>query len=93
MVGLAVFAPLALALGVLIEAVIFALLRWRKRPSTAIAGAFWLYVGTLIVAIALFTHRLLCQAALDRTSASVLNLPTNKTCREALVVIDRSRAH
>ena len=51
MVGLAVFAPLALALSVLIEAVVFAVLHWRKPPSTTIAGAFWFHVGTLIVAI------------------------------------------
>ena len=57
MVGLAAFAPLALGIGTLLEATVFVVLRWRKRPDSAIAGAFWLYVGTLFATIILLMHR------------------------------------
>ena len=57
MVGLAAFAPLALGIGTLLEATVFVVLRWRKRSDSAIAGVFWLYVGTLFATIILLMHR------------------------------------
>ena len=48
MVGLAAFAPLALGIGVLLEANVFVVLRLRGQRSTAIPGALWLYIGVLL---------------------------------------------
>ena len=53
MVGLAAFAPLALGIGVLLEVVVFAALRLRGRRDTAVPGAPWLYIGSLLGTIAL----------------------------------------
>ena len=48
MVGLAACAPLALGIGVLLEAVVLVVLRLRGRRDTSIPGAVWLYVGSLM---------------------------------------------
>jgi Flp pilus assembly protein protease CpaA len=48
MVGLAAFAPLALGIGVLLELAVFVALRLRGRRDTAIPGALWLGVGSLL---------------------------------------------
>lgn len=48
MVGLAAFAPLALGIGVLLEAAAFIVLRLRGRRRAAIPGALWLYIGALM---------------------------------------------
>lgn len=53
MVGLAAFAPLALGIGVLLEGVIFIVLRLRSQHTAAIPGALWLYVGSVVGAIVL----------------------------------------
>lgn len=45
MVGLAAFTPLALGMGVLLEVVVFAVLRLRGQRYAAIPGALWLYIG------------------------------------------------
>ena len=50
MVGLAAFAPLALGIGVLLEVVIFVVLRLRDRRDIAISGAPWLYLGSVLSA-------------------------------------------
>jgi Flp pilus assembly protein protease CpaA len=50
MVGLAAFAPLALGIGVLLEVVVFVVLRLRDRRDTAISGAPWLYLGSVLSA-------------------------------------------
>ena len=47
MVGLAAFAPLALAMAVLLEAIVFILQRLRGKRSPVIPGALWLWAGTL----------------------------------------------
>lgn len=47
MVGMAAFAPLALGIGVLLEAVVFGVLRLRGAPKAAIPGAMLLYCGAL----------------------------------------------
>jgi len=48
MVGLAAFAPLALAIAVLLEAIVFILQRLRGKRSAVIPGALWLWAGTLL---------------------------------------------
>ncbi len=48
MVGLAAFAPLALGISVLLEGVIFIVLRRRSQHNGAIPGALWLYVGCVV---------------------------------------------
>lgn len=48
MVGMAAFAPPALALGALLEMIAFALLRLRGRRDVVIPGALWLYLGSLL---------------------------------------------
>ena len=48
MVGLAAFAPLALGIGVLLEGVIFIVLRLRSQHTAAIPGVLWLYVGCVL---------------------------------------------
>jgi Flp pilus assembly protein protease CpaA len=50
MVGLAAFAPWALGVGVALEAIVFAVLRLRGNHETAIPGALWLYIGSLVAA-------------------------------------------
>jgi Flp pilus assembly protein protease CpaA len=50
MVGLAAFAPLALAIGVLLEGIAFAILRLRGRRDASIPGALWLYLGCVLSA-------------------------------------------
>ena len=52
MVGLAAFAPLALGLGALLEAVTFIVLRLRRRRDATIPGALWLYIGSVLSAVA-----------------------------------------
>lgn len=51
MVGLAAFAPLALGIGALLEAVVFVALRLRGQRAAAIPGALWLYIGSLLNAV------------------------------------------
>lgn len=51
MVGLAAFAPLALGLGALLELIVFAALRLHGRHETAIPGALWLYIGSVLYAL------------------------------------------
>ena len=48
MVGLAAFAPLALGIGVLLEMMVFAVRRLRGERKTAITGALWLYVASVL---------------------------------------------
>lgn len=48
MVGLAAFAPLAIAIAVLLEAIVFILQRLRGKRSPVIPGALWLWAGTLL---------------------------------------------
>jgi Flp pilus assembly protein protease CpaA len=48
MVGLAAFTPLALAIAVLLEAMVFILLRLCGQRSPVIPGALWLWAGTLL---------------------------------------------
>lgn len=48
MVGLAAVAPLGLGIAVLLEGLVFVLLRLRRRTVTAIPGVLWLYVGALL---------------------------------------------
>jgi Flp pilus assembly protein protease CpaA len=48
MVGLAAFTPLALGIGVLLEAVAFIVLRVRGQRNAAIPGALWLYLGSVL---------------------------------------------
>jgi Flp pilus assembly protein protease CpaA len=50
MVGLAAFAPLALGIGVLLEVMVFTVLRLRGRRAAPIPGALWLYLGCLLSA-------------------------------------------
>jgi len=52
MVGLAAFAPLALGIGALLEAVVFIFLRMCGRSDAAIPGALWLYIGSVLSAVA-----------------------------------------
>ncbi len=52
MVGMAALAPLALGLGALLEAVVFIVLRLRRRSDATIAGALWLYIGSVLSAVA-----------------------------------------
>ncbi len=52
MVGLAAFAPLALGLGVLLEAVVFIVLRRRGRRDAPLPGALWFYTGSVLSAAA-----------------------------------------
>ena len=68
MVGLAAFAPLALGLGVLLEAVVFIFLRMRRRNDATIPGALWLYIGSVLSAVA---QIILAQIAV-RASAPVM---------------------
>jgi hypothetical protein len=68
MVGLAAFAPLALGLGVVLEAVVFIVLRMRGRRDAAIPGALWLYTGSVLSAA---VQAILMQIAV-RTSAPVV---------------------
>ena len=51
MVGLAACAPLALGLGALLELIVFAALRLHGRHETAIPGALWLYIGSVLYAL------------------------------------------
>ena len=53
MVGLAALAPLGLGLAVLLEAVVFAVLRLRRRTAVAIPGVLWLCLGALLNVTAL----------------------------------------
>ena len=53
MVGLAALAPLGLGLAVLLEGLVFVLLRLRRRTVTAIPGVLWLYLGALLNVAAL----------------------------------------
>jgi hypothetical protein len=48
MVGLAALAPLGLGIAVLLEAVVFAVLRLRRRKAVTIPGVLWLYLGALL---------------------------------------------
>lgn len=48
MVGLAAFTPLALAMAVLLEAIVFIVQRLRGKRSPVIPGALWLWAGTLL---------------------------------------------
>lgn len=48
MVALAAFAPLALGIAVILEGLVFILLRLRQRTAAAIPGVLWLYVGALL---------------------------------------------
>ena len=48
MMGLAAFTPLALAIAVLLEAMVFILLRLCGKRSPVIPGALWLWAGTLL---------------------------------------------
>lgn len=48
MVGLAAFAPLALAIGALLEVLVFAILRLRGQCDVAIPGALLLYLGCVL---------------------------------------------
>lgn len=48
MVGLAAFAPPALALGVFLEMIAFAALRLRGHRGAVIPGALWLYLGSVL---------------------------------------------
>ena len=48
MVGLAALAPFGLGIAVVLEAVVFAVLRLRRRTAVAIPGALWLYLGALL---------------------------------------------
>jgi len=48
MVGLAAFAPLALGIGVLLEAAVFVVLRLRGHSDAVIPGVLWLYGGCLL---------------------------------------------
>jgi Flp pilus assembly protein protease CpaA len=50
MVGMAAFAPLALGIGVLLEAAVFVVLRLRGRRLASIPGALWLYLGCVLSA-------------------------------------------
>jgi len=63
MVGLAAFAPLSLGIAVLLEGLVFVLLRLRRRRAATIPGALWLYTGALLNVTALViragSHRLL----------------------------------
>ena len=68
MVGLAAFAPLALGIGVLLEVTVFVVLRLRGRRGVAIPGALWLYVGSVLSAVA---QVILVQIAV-RASAPVM---------------------
>ncbi len=52
MVGLAACAPLALGIGVLLEAAVFIVLRMCGRRDVAIPGALWLYAGSVLSAAA-----------------------------------------
>ncbi len=56
MVGLAAFAPLALGIAVILEGLVFFLLRLRRRTTPGIPGALWLYAGTLLDLGALVTN-------------------------------------
>jgi Flp pilus assembly protein protease CpaA len=51
-VGLAAFAPQALLIGFLMQAMAFIVLRLRHVASTPIPGVIWFWAGTLIVAVA-----------------------------------------
>lgn len=51
MVGLAAFAPVALAAGAILELVVFALMRLRQRKDAPLTGALWLYLGAVLTAI------------------------------------------
>ena len=53
MVGLAAFAPLALGIGVLLEVLVFAMLRLRGWRDAEIPGAVFLYLGSLLNALAI----------------------------------------
>lgn len=53
MVGLAAFAPFALALAVFLEGLVFVVLRLQRRHGVSIPGAFWLFVAALLTAVAL----------------------------------------
>ena len=60
MVGLAACAPLALGIGVVLEAVAFAVLRLCGQRDVTIPGALWLYLGSVLsagagVALTLYT--------------------------------------
>ncbi len=59
MVGLAACAPLALGIGVLLETVVFVVLRLRGRGDAAIPGALWLYVGCVLSTVLLFATPML----------------------------------
>lgn len=50
MVGMAALAPLALGIGVLLEAAVFVVLRLRGRRLVSIPGALWLYLGCVLSA-------------------------------------------
>ena len=50
MVGLAAFAPLALGVGVLMEVIVFIVLRLRGQRDAVIPGASWLYLGCVLSA-------------------------------------------
>lgn len=68
MIGMAALAPLALALGVLLEMIAFAVLRLRGRSDAAIPGALWLYTGGVPSSVA---QIILVQIAV-RASAPVM---------------------
>ena len=53
MVGLAAFTPLALAIGALLEVLVFAILRLRGQRDVAIPGALLLYFGCVLSIAAL----------------------------------------
>ncbi len=53
MVSLAAFAPLGLAIAVILEGLVLLLLRLRWRTAAVIAGASWLYLGAALNAVIL----------------------------------------
>jgi Flp pilus assembly protein protease CpaA len=57
MVGLAALAPLGLGIAVLLEMVVFAVLRLRRRTAVAIPGVLWLCLGALLNLTALLVAK------------------------------------
>jgi Flp pilus assembly protein protease CpaA len=53
MVGLAAVAPLGLGIAVVLEGLVFVLLRLRRRTAATVPGVLWLYVGVLLNVAAL----------------------------------------
>jgi Flp pilus assembly protein protease CpaA len=50
-VGLAAFAPSALAIGFVLEGGVFLARRWREKPGSSIPGAFWFWIGAWLATV------------------------------------------